>query len=85
MTRSTVPVPPGPDTGTIRFAWAASVALWNVAESFDGEGGVHDDLPMAAAIIMWYAEHILAHEMELPTGGNGTKKGAFNPATYGLS
>jgi hypothetical protein len=46
---------------------------------------IHDDLPMAAAIIMWYSEHILAHEMELPTGGNGTKQGAFNPATYGLS
>jgi hypothetical protein len=53
-------------------------------ESFDGEGGVHDDLPMAAAVIMWYCEHVLASELELPSGDNGSRK-AFNPATYGLS
>jgi hypothetical protein len=45
---------------------------------------IHDDLPMAAAIVMWYAEHVLAHELELPSSAKGGEK-AYNPATFGLS
>lgn len=52
-------------------------------ESFDSDSGqVHDDLPMASAIVLWYAEQILAGELELP---NSAPAKAFNPATYGLS
>lgn len=52
-------------------------------ESFDSDSGqVHDDLPMASAIVLWYAEQILAGELELP---NSAPAKSFNPATYGLS
>lgn len=64
--------------------YTSSVDKVTLNESFDGEGGVHDDLPMAAAVIMWYCEQILAHELELPSDGGRPQK-AFNPATHGLS
>lgn len=54
-------------------------------ESYDADlEAIHDDLPMASAIILWYAEQILAHELELPASAPGTQK-PFNPATFGLS
>lgn len=54
-------------------------------EGFEADNeAIHDDLPMASAIVLWYAEQILAHELELPNASVEAKK-AFNPATYGLS
>jgi len=52
-------------------------------ESYEADSGmVKDDLPMAAAIILWYAEQVLAGELELPSGASSKP---FNAATYGLS
>lgn len=48
------------------------------------EEDVHTDLPMAAAIIMWYSEQVLAGQLELPSAAGEARK-VFNPATYGLS
>jgi hypothetical protein len=52
-------------------------------ESFAADAEIeHDDLPMAAAIILWYAEKVMAHRIELP---QGEPQKPFNPATHGLT
>jgi len=52
-------------------------------ESFNADSeSEHDDLPMAAAVVLWYAENVLAHQIELPN--NPTEKKDFDPARYGL-
>ena len=52
-------------------------------EGFGADSEIEfDDLPMAAAIVLWYAEKILAHQIEMPHRLGPAKE--FDPARHGL-